>query len=349
MTINFPGVLVGTVEALYTKFINNVDYQNLNLKPSTANLTGTPDNRPIFDRRDEIDPTYGRILLADNTSKGFAYNLTFQVTKPFDNGLSASIAYTYGDSESIFDGTSSQNSSQWRGLHNVNGRNFERRAARSDFSVGSRIVGQVSYRKEYGGFAASQISLFYNGQSGQPFSFIYNDNGNLTSEDSRERSLLYVPANSGEIVLVDDGSRTAAQQWSELDAYIQGDDYLSERRGQYAERNASRVPFESILDLRFLQDFYIETGGGNRNTLQFSLDIFNFSNMINSDWGRRYFNGSFGNVELLNFEGFAADGTTPTFTYDGEAELEDFLTIDDSGIRSSRWQMQVGLRYIFGN
>jgi len=158
-----------------------------------------------------------------------------------------------------------------------------------------------------------------------------------------------VPASASEIVLIDDGSRSAAQQWSELNAYIEGDDYLSERRGMYAERNASRVPFESILDLRFLQDFYIETGSGKRNTLQFSLDIFNFSNLLNEDWGWRYFPGSFGSVELLNFEGFLPDGTTPTFTYDGEETLNDFLTIDDSGIRSSRWQMQIGLRYIFGN
>ncbi len=344
-----PWGLIGTIEGLYTKFLNNVDYQNVNLKPSTLTLTGTPDNRILYDRRDEIDPTYGRILLGRNTSKGFAYNLTAQLTKPFDNGFSASVSYTYGDSESIFDGTSSQNSSQWRGLHTVNGRNFERRATRSDFSVGSRIIAQVSYRKEYGGFAASQIGLFYNGQSGQPFTYIYNDNGAVNNEDSRERTLIYVPASSDEIVLIDDGGRTAAQQWSELNAYIEGDDYLSERRGMYVERNASRVPFESILDLRFLQDFYIETGNGKRNTLQFSLDIFNLSNLINKDWGWRYFPGSFGSVELLNFEGFQADGTTPTYTYDGEERLEDFLTLDDSGVRSSRWQMQLGLRYIFGN
>lgn len=343
-----PGGIIATLEGLYTKFINNVDYQNINLKPSESNLTGTPDNRPIYDRRDEIFDTYSRVLLGSNTSKGYSYSLTAQLTRPFTNGLSASVAYTYGDSHSIFDGTSSQNSSQWRGLHTVTGRNFEREAQRSDFSVGSRIIGQVSYRKEYGGFAATQIGMFYNGQSGRPYSFIYNDNGNLTSEDSRERSLIFVPASQGDIVLVDDGSRTAAQQWSELDAFIEGDDYLKERRGQYAERNKSRTPFESILDLRLLQDFYIETSNGQRNTLQFSFDIFNFGNLISNKWGRTY-NNAFGSVQLLDFEGFIPDDTTPTFTYGGETEALDFLNLDDSGFRSSRWQMQLGLRYIFGN
>ncbi len=343
-----PWGLIGTIEGLYTKFLNNVAYQNVNLKPSTNRMTGTPDDRIIYDRRDEIDDTYSRVLLASNTNDGYAFNITAQITKPFDNGLSASIAYTYGDAFTVFDGTSSQNSSQWRGLYSVNGRNFNQMAARSDFSPGSRIVGQVSYRKEYAGFLATQISLFYNGQSGVPYSFIYNDGGGLTSEDSRERSLIYVPASSNEIVLVQDGDRTPEQQWNDLNAYIENDDYLRDRRGRYTERNESRLPFESILDLRFLQDFFIETGGGKRNTLQFSLDIFNFSNLLNDEWGRRYFVRN-DNIELIDFAGFAADGTTPTFTFDGEAGEADFRSIDDSGVRSSRWQMQMGVRYIFGN
>ncbi len=351
-----PWGLIGTVEGLYTDFINNILYQNVNIKPTQDDgsplprLTGTPDNRPLYNDSDRIDGTYGRVLLASNTSEGYAYTITAQVQKPFENGLTASVAYTYGDAFSVFDGTSSQNSSQWRGLHSVQGRNFTSGAQRSDFSQGSRVIAQVSYRKEYAGFGASQISLFYNGQSGRPFSYIYNDGGNLNNEDSRERNLIYVPANASEIILIDDGSRTAAQQWAELDAFIASDDYLSERRGQYAERNQSRSPFENIIDLRFLQDFYLEMGNGKRNTIQFSLDIFNFTNLLNKDWGRRYNAGSFGNFELLNFEGFQADGTTPEFTFDGVKNNEPWAdNIVDSGFRSARWQMQVGVRYIFGN
>ena len=91
----------------------------------TRKAYGTPDNRPIFDRRDEVDPTYGRILLGYNTTEGYSYNISAQLTKPFDNGFAGMIAYSYGDAYTVFDGTSSQNSSQWRGLHAVNGRNFD--------------------------------------------------------------------------------------------------------------------------------------------------------------------------------------------------------------------------------
>lgn len=348
-----PGGIIGTAEFLYTKFLNYVRYQNLNIKPSTVSLTGSPDDRPVYDRRDLIDNTYGGIYLATNTNEGYAWNAAFTLTKPFTNGLNASVSYSYGDSYSVFDGTSSQNSSQWRNLHTVGGRNFQTTAQRSDFSQGSRIAANLSYRKEYGGFAASQLSLFYNGQSGRLYSYIYNDNGNLTSEDSREYSLIYVPANASEINLVDyvdgDGNTvTAAQQYANLEQFINDDPYLSERRGQYAERNTNRTPFESILDLKFQQDFFIEMANGKRNTLTFTLDIFNFSNMLNKDWGRRYFNGSFGNADIIDFVGFAADGTTPLYRYDQDPTEKIWEGgIIDSGFRSSRWQMQVGVRYTF--
>ncbi|MEL7342534.1 MAG: TonB-dependent receptor, partial [Bacteroidota bacterium] len=112
-----PGGIIATLDFIYNKTLNNVAYQNLNLKPSTENLTGTPDDRPIYDRGDEIDDQYSRIMLAYNTNQGYTYNASVSLTKPFDNGISGTVAYSYGDAFTIFDGTSSQNSSQWRGLH----------------------------------------------------------------------------------------------------------------------------------------------------------------------------------------------------------------------------------------
>ena len=103
------------------------------------------------------------------------------------------------------------------------------------------------------------------------------------------------------------------------------------------------------MDLKFIQDVGIKTAN-KTHKLQLSLDIFNFSNLINPNWGRRYFVGSFGNFELLNFEGFEEGTNNPTFTYDPSNATEDnrpFAVIDDGGIQSSRWQMQLGVRYIF--
>lgn len=345
-----PWGLVGTAEVIFTKTLNNVFYQNLNLKKSVETLEGTPDNRPYFDRRDEVDPTYTRVILGSNTNKGYTINATFQIQKPFSNGMTASLAYNYGDAQAIFEGTSSQNSSQWRGVYSLTGRNTAG-LGRSDFAQGGRLTGFFSYKKEYLGMAATTVTFFLNAQSGNSFSYTYNrDIGN---EDSRQRSLIYVPANQNEIVLVDqtdrDGNVTtsAAAQWTALDNYIKNDDYLNSRRGDYAEKNGSRSPFTTVLDFKLQQDIFLKTAGGRKHSFQVGLDIFNFTNFLNKDWGVRY-QSNFGAVQLLDYEGFQDGTRIPTFTFEADnKELTDLLRIDDFGFSSSRWQMQLSLRYTF--
>lgn len=337
-----PWGLIATFEGLYTKTLNNVLYHNYNIKPSTQSLTGTPDDRPIYNRRDEVDDTYGYIMVGSNTNKGYTYNLTVQLQKPFDNGFTASLAYTYGHATTVFDGTSSQNSSQWRYMENATGRNYVGQTI-SDFDLGSRIVGYASYRIEYLNHAATTISLFYNGQSGKRFSYLYHNGNRMTNENSKDMDLIYIPASQGEIIFAD--AATASQQWSDLDEYIEQDPYLSKHRGEYAERNSSRLPFENIFDLKIIQDIFTNFGE-RRHTLQFTFDIFNLGNLLNPKWGRMHYANYYENIRLIRFEGFQADGTTPEFSFsrpDNDAPWD----IDDGGMRSSRWQAQFGVRYLF--
>jgi outer membrane receptor for ferrienterochelin and colicin len=364
-----PGGIIASLEGIYTKTLNNVYYQNVNVRYSKdANgkqytLTGTPDNRPIFfnpaassQATQFFHSAYSPgIYIARNTNQGYTYNVTASVRKSFKSGIDASLAYTYGRAYSIFDGTSSQNSSQWRFFNQVNGRNNAQLGI-SDFDLGSRIVGAISYRKEYGKFFATQISLFYNGQSGARMSYVYNDLGALTREDASSNNLIFVPAKESDIRLVDvkdaNGNVTlsAAQQWKDLNEFIESDKYLSKRRGDYAERNGARLPFFNIFDIRILQDFTFTTSGGRKHTLQLSLDLFNFGNFINKDWGRRYFATS-NNVALIDFVRFEKDTTTglntvPTFVF-RKPNVNRGYNVDDSGFNSSRWQAQIGVRYIF--
>ena len=360
-----PWGMIVTLEGIFNKTLINVAYQNINLRPSTTRLTGTPDDRLLYNRSDEVDPTYGRILLGYNTNEGYAYDGTVTLKKPFDNGFQGMLAFSYGDAFSVFDGTSSQNSSQWRGLHAVDGRNVDQVLARSDFSQGSRFIAGLSY--ELGWNESKSIkttfSLFHESVQGQPYSYIYNDGGRLNNEDSRERSLIYVPASADEIIFGEEveindedvviraTAEEAAAAWAALDAVIEADPYLSTRRGQYAERNQNRSPWSHVMDFRILQDVAF-TAGNKEHNFQISLDIFNFTNLLNAAWGRRYFLGSFGNFELLDFEGFETingeDSTNPVFSFNPnrfDDENLPLLNIDDAGIQSSRWQMQLGIRY----
>ena len=339
-----------SVEGMYTKTLNNVLYKNVNSDTEVAyNWTNGGDDRPIY-TNSRIDDTYTAVYLGTNTNEGYAYNFTTKLDKVFSNGLNLMVAYSVGDAESLIEGTSSQNSSQWRGSFNVDGRNNPM-IGRSDFSPGSRLIAGAGYEIDWtnNGLFNTTISAFYNGQSGELYSYVYN-NVNLSRESgstSRERDLIYIPSGADDISLVDitndagEVTFSAADQWAALDNFINEDSYLSSNRGEYATRNSNRTPFVHTLDIRILQDIGTNIGG-KTNKLQLSLDIFNFGNMINSDWGVQY--GNPFAYRILNYQGLEADGTTPTFTFTESDLGNERFGISD---RISRWRARVGLRYIF--
>ena len=338
-----PWGLVATVEGIFSKTYNNVNFIDLNRKVDPAFTFTGVDQRPRY-TTGRIDPNYDEIIKFENTNLGYSYNVVLMLQKQFENGFNAQISYTYGKSTDLNSGTSSVAYSNWRYVNNVYGLN-DLRLTRSNFDLGSRITGFISYKKDYlHDMLSTQVSLFYNGQSGQPLSYIYNGDMN---NDGTTNDMIYIPAQQSDINLITipaSGSKpavSAADQWTALDAFIKNDKYLSRHRGQYAERNAARSPFQTEFDLRLLQEFKIKVGGST-NRLQLSFDIFNLENMLNKRWGHSMY-ASNQQFTLINYKGLS--GTTPTFTYDGSGQtngnpylLSDIL---------SRWRGQIGLRYIF--
>jgi hypothetical protein len=223
----------------------------------------------------------------------------------------------------------------------------------SDFAAGHRVITALNYRFYWTGDRnnATTISLFMNAQSGSPYSYVMGSANNVHRErgsTGRNRALVFVPADASQINLIPITAGgvtiTPAQQWENLNRYIENSSYLKGRRGKYAEKNGAFGPFTAIFDLGIRQDVGI-TAGGIRHRLQFSADIMNVGNLINSGWGVQYnIPGDFNNYELYNFAGYEADGTTPRFTYTGvETGSESF---DIAGVLS-RWRMQFGVRYLF--
>ncbi|MEM8583734.1 MAG: carboxypeptidase regulatory-like domain-containing protein [Bacteroidota bacterium] len=361
-----PLGLIGTVDLIYNKTVYNVAYQNVNINPATDALEGA-DNRTYYGQggrdleglSDAGLTRYGRVILGYNTNRGYGYNLTASLTKPFTNGFYVQASYSYGDAYSVFDGTSSQNSSQWRGLNNVYGRNIDQRVMRSDFAAGSRFLGVVSKRFAYGANKnwATTLTLVSETAQSAPYSLIINDPGVENAQgddeffqgrtDSRERSLAFLPQSAKDLVFVDDGDVSAARQQAAfqqfLDTYYDGNVPIG---GRYAERNERFGPWATVVDLRFVQDIPI----AGRNRLQITFDANNITNLINPNWGRRRF--VFSQFEILDFAGFEEGTLVPTFNFDldnidEEGNINTDNLFDDAGIQSSRFQGQIGIRYIF--
>src|SRR5690606_35380229 len=139
--------------------------------------------------------------------------------------------------------------------------------------------------------------------------YIYS--GDVNNDAGRTNDLIYIPRDASEINLVPATNRdgeviaTPEEQWEALDAFIAGNDYLSERRGEHAERNGDRLPWTNQFDLRLMQEFKLQQGT-NEHRFQITFDIFNFSNLINKDWGRQY-QASFNAFQLIDFVGYEED------------------------------------------
>jgi hypothetical protein len=335
-----PLDIVATVEGIFSKTYNNVNFINLNRGINTSYVFDGVDKRPRF-VSGRLNANFDEVIKFENTNKGYSYNFVVMLQKQFEKGITAQVSYTYGKSMDLNSGTSSVAYSNWRYVNNVYGLN-DLPLTRSNYDLGHRITGLISYKIAYlRDMLSTTVSLFYNGQSGQPISYIYK--GDLNN-DGTDNDLIYIPSTIDEIDLVPiTGANPVSveDQWKALDAFIEGDKYLSKHRGEYAERNAARLPFSHQFDLRILQDVKVKVGNTS-NKLQISLDILNIGNLINKKWGEaRYLTNQ--QFSLINYK--AMVGTTPTFTYapSGMSNGEAFSVSDFS----SRWRMQLGIRYVF--
>jgi hypothetical protein len=357
-----------SVEGIYTKDINAVYLENVNLPNSTVKAVGA-DNRVIFytlganglpstARNFQIygnvrgvngpangiattlAPNISDAIVIKNTNLGYSYALTATVSKAFDNGLFASLSYTNSDSRSVNDGGSIAQS-QWRDRV-VSGDPNENVASYSSYMQSHRINAYGSYRLNYANEKASTTFGFtYSVAPAGRFSYTYSGDMN---GDNQFNDLMYVPRSQSEILLRDLGTYTAAQQWTDLDKYITQDKYLSSRRGQYAERNGAELPWSANFDFKVIQDFYINVGG-KKNTLQFTLDVFNFGNYVSPQWG---LNQTPLRAALVNYVTNDAATGRPVFQFpfrSGTTPLAE--TFQRSFGLGSRWQAQFGIRYIF--
>ena len=338
-----PGGINATLEGMVSKTMNNIVYSDINISGSNGNinpaLSGGADVRPNYAGQRVNSTDFTNVILMSNSSRGYTYSLTTQLQKSFGFGLDLMAAYTNGQSASINDGNSSTALSNWEFTQIVTSPNNPP-LANSNFDIRHRTIGSAGYKIEYGRNKAfsTGFSLFYAGTSGSPFTYLYN--GDVNGDGAFSNDLLYVPRNASEIKLValtGSNPATVAQQWSALDAFIEQDPYLRTRRGQYAERNGARTPWEHKFDMRITQDLGI-TIKDRVHRFQLTFDIFNVGNLINKDWGKSYFvsNNAY---QLITYTTSGGGGYTFRAPKDNQA-----FNISDL---ASRWQGQFGVRYIF--
>lgn len=351
LDVQLPGGINATFEAIYSKTLNNVFYQDVNLTDPVGNAPDPAYNNGADDRTTYAgsssarrkNPSITNAILITNTSKGYTYNLGFSLNRTWKN-VFVQFAYNHNSANDVNSGASSTALSNWEFVQVVGNPNAAPLAT-SNYEMKHRFTGIVALNFDYAKFFRTSVSFFYQGISGQPFTYVIN--GDLNSDGRFGNDLLYVPRDASEINFIEFLDRsnnvvyTRQQQQDAFQAFIDNDKYLSKLRGGYTERNGRSTPWEHVIDARIAQDFYVMTGG-KKHTLQVTFDIFNFTNLLNKEWGRQFFvtNQAYNILTTINRTSgpVAYQGKGYNFAVGARPWTMGF---------ASRWQGQIGLRYTF--
>lgn len=331
-----------TAEAIYSKTLNDIYYQNLAYDLNGKTLGGEVpslsfDNRPLFSRVTTGEP-YAYIYELKNTNKGYTYNLSLQAKKSFDFGLDLMASYTFTRSRAICNGTSSVAQSNWA-YNYTHANSNDPEMGFSAFNIPHHIKVSAFYNTSYGANKAWQttVGLIYDGSTGTPYSLYYY--GDLNGDSSNGNDLLFIPteAQLNQMEFIATKEYSEADQRRNMNEWIENDPYMSKHRGEYFERYAANLPFEHHFDVHLAEKFSFKVGK-QVNSIELSFDILNVANLLDSDWGHTYGNGfgSYANPVTYN-----ASQNKFQFTHPG-----DYNTFSYSDFYS-RWRGQLGLKYTF--
>ena len=373
-----PFGIVGTFEAMYNKNINAVRYFNYNLgAPLAAGFSG-PDQRSRYAgstagtvsganvslgssnaTNARVNRNVSNAIVMGTTNAGYNYLYTFKLEKQLKKEWGGMVAYTRQVTKDLMSAGSTASGS-FNGVFQSQGGN-QLPLAFSDYDIPHRVVGYASYRLGYGKYNpfGGDVVFTLGFTAAQSSRYSYTIGGDMNGDGISNNDLLFVPAKASDLIFVTNRISTTnttftpEQQAAAFEAFITQDKYLSERRGQYAERNLGVLPWLGRCDFSIAKNFGIKAGK-TKNTLQLRADIINFGNMLNKNWGvgQRLVGG-----QPLAFAGLGgADGKTPTYRLNTQTVTNPDGTSSTYLLRNTYvnnnsigdvWQVQFGIRYIF--
>jgi Carboxypeptidase regulatory-like domain len=349
--------LIGSAEILHIRARDAAFYQALNIGEVQGTLADgrnsywcTLGSLSSSNKNCDRNPAFSnQSTVLGNTDEGASTSVTFSLNKPLSNGWYGSLAYTYTKADEVGSDASSNAWSSYQYVSRINpNSDFATTASRE---IRNSLKASLGWEHAFFGDYKTSVTAFYNGHDGLPYTWLIDGDMN---GDGIFQDPAYIP-------LVNDpnvsyGSATA-DQIAAFNAYISNNPYLQSQRGQIAGRNETRMPWVNQLDVSFQQEL---PGLFKDHKSIVRLDIYNFLNMLNNDWGLTKQVDGFDTRYLARLGGINPDGTyvydlgTPADPATGEEanpSWQDLTTYDaDSRNPSrlvSRWSVLLTLRYEF--
>ena len=329
-----------TLEGVFTKNLNGVMLKNYDLKEPDATWErfNGPDDRYIYPAGADLSYNNRNAYVLSNTNEGWGAIANISIFAEPVKDMHLMLSYTKTESKEITGMPGRNAASAYTGLFTIDGPHLPL-VQRSQYVMPSKLIGSVYYKIPWGNDAMKSstiVNLFYTGFTpyGNSFAYINDMNG-----DGIQNDLIYIPKEKGEIKFISQEDEDAFFKFMEQDKY------LSKHKGEYAEAYAARAPWVNRFDLRLAREYYFMVAG-QRNTLQFSVDLLNFGNILNSEWGVYKTNAKSNGGRILNYEGKDANNV-PSFSMvkvGGEYPTETYSPLYNFG---QAWQLQIGIRYLF--
>jgi len=312
-----PFGFIGTVEAMYKKFINAPRIRDLNLLHPALDGTGAiktdRNGRVLY--ADSILLTGGiqnnnqkavnidsmprggglyntqtfdqGIIYLTNESKSYNYNITGQLKRRFGN-LDWTGAYTYTRAYDVQSLTSDRAISNWRNGREYSGLESADDLRTSAFERRHRLITYGTLTVPWSRSWNTDFTLFYEGISGNPIT--YTSNQDLNGDGFNGNDPIYVPTNAMDTTQIRIGSLTGATATNPgvftqdqaaalaFENFISSQPCLNSQRGTIMKSDSCRGPWQNRLDMSIRQALP-NLCGPSCNNVSIQLDVANLMNL----------------------------------------------------------------------
>jgi hypothetical protein len=329
--MDFGGLDLGddyvfTAQYLYTRTKDGFIWENIAQTElaETQPIGTAPDGRPIYADLEALG--IPNLTQLGNFDGAESNTLTFALAKQYDWGFSFNASYAWQDTEVVSEGTSSRGISNWRGIFAADRNNPDPRT--SPFQIEHSLKFNFGYERNFIADLQSRVDVFGRVFKGDVWSttFDISDNNHLfgragLGEDPFDNNPLYIPTPGGD-------PRVVYSSDFDVDGFF---DYVDENgipTGEIHDPYSEAVDdWNNIWDLRFQQELPGLPGIGRfvgDNNFKLILDIENFANLLNSDWGKFVNGPSFGQArivraDLVSAADVAANGVDGATALTGDA------------------------------
>ncbi len=326
-----------TAEAVFTQTDKTFFSDNLNIKPLVVTATSGPavglDGRQRFNGASNsagsFSTAFNEVIRVRNIGEGNTSYYSLSVDRPMKNSWSYNVGYTAGRSREAQSIGQTVALDGWSRNAVFNQNSIE--LSRSDFEMRHRVQVTLARQFEFKKGWKTRTSLYYEGHSGNPFSYTYGND--LNNDGITTNDLVYVPTGPTDSKISLAGMN-AAQQAAYFD--FLNTSGLNKFAGTYAPRNAFIQPWINQLDLKITQKLPIY----KPVEVELFFDFINFGFWLSRQ--------TFGDVKLLTNTNNAVyyRRTMGNASYNASGQVVPTWTAAPAGVvidnTASRWRVQFG-------